>query len=331
MRPAAALGLMLALGAPPAAAYLPDASDRPLARPGAGPVAAEIVPHVPLAPVYYDATIRPAPRPADGTAASPGASPAPRPVPSGDEAAGAVMLVPVQYRATIRPHPRPLQAATPEEVIEVPSGVGLVRSARPEPRPEVRLAAAAAAVRTQPSTVTRGKSGAICGDRAIRGETLAPIPGRIRGCGVERPVRVTSVDGVALVQPATMDCDTARALNTWVQQGVKPAVGRLGGGVASLKVVASYACRTRNNRPGGKISEHGKGRAVDVAAINLKNGIALTVLKGWNHPVQGRLLRRMHKAACGPFGTVLGPGSDGYHRDHFHFDTARYRSGPYCR
>jgi len=30
-------------------------------------------------------------------------------------------------------------------------------------------------------------------------------------------------------------------------------------------------------------------------------------------------------------GTVLGPEANRFHRDHFHFDTAEYRSGPYCR
>ena len=42
-------------------------------------------------------------------------------------------------------------------------------------------------------------------------------------------------------------------------------------------------------------------------------------------------MRKMHRTACGPFGTVLGPDSDRFHRDHFHFDTAKYRSGPFCR
>jgi len=45
---------------------------------------------------------------------------------------------------------------------------------------------------------------------------------------------------------------------------------------------------------------------------------SLRVIGGW-------------RAACGPFGTVLGPESNRFHRDHFHFDTARYRSGSYCR
>jgi hypothetical protein len=39
----------------------------------------------------------------------------------------------------------------------------------------------------------------------------------------------------------------------------------------------------------------------------------------------------MHRAACGTFGTTLGPGSDGMHEDHFHYDTARHRNGAYCR
>ena len=112
---------------------------------------------------------------------------------------------------------------------------------------------------------------------------------------------------------------------------MKPAVGRLGGGVHSLKVVAHYSCRTRNNQPGAKISEHGRGKAIDIAAINLKNGVALTVLKGWNDPVQGPSLKKVHAGACGPFGTVLGPRADRFHKDHFHFDTARHRGGPYCR
>ncbi|SIO45727.1 Uncharacterized conserved protein [Rhodovulum sp. ES.010] len=231
--------------------------------------------------------------------------------------------------ASPRPEPRPAQAKGLSHAV-LPA---LGRSLRPVPRPALPtlVAATSAGIRTQPSAVLTRKRGAICGDPAIRGEVLAPIAGRIRGCGVERPVRVTAVDGVPLTRPATVDCTTARALRAWVASGVKPVVGRTGGGVASIKVVADYACRTRNNQPGAKLSEHGRGRAVDVAAINLRNGASISVLNGWRDPKQGRLLRAMHKAACGPFGTVLGPDSDRFHQNHFHLDTARYRSGAYCR
>lgn len=165
----------------------------------------------------------------------------------------------------------------------------------------------------------------------IRGEKISRIPGKVRGCGLDNGVKVTDVSGVALTQHARIDCNTAKALKSWVETGVKPAVGKRGGGVKSLQVVAHYACRTRNSKKGARISEHGKGRAVDVAAINLKDGSRMTVLKGWRSAKNGPALKKMHRAACGPFGTVLGPNADRYHQDHFHFDTARYRSGPYCR
>lgn len=176
----------------------------------------------------------------------------------------------------------------------------------------------------------RAKKGSICGVRGIEGAHIKRVPGRIRGCGVDEPVRITAVDGVALSQAAVIDCPTAKALYSWVNKSVIPTVGRKGGGVRSLKVAAHYACRTRNNKKGARISEHGKGRAIDISAIHLNDGSSLTVLKDWRSR-NSKIMRKIHKGACGPFGTVLGPKSDRYHQDHFHFDTARYRSGPYCR
>ena len=127
------------------------------------------------------------------------------------------------------------------------------------------------------------------------------------------------------------DCPTARALKTWIDQGVRPAVGSEGGGVASLRVVAHFACRPRNNQAGGRLSEHAFGRAIDVAGIRLQDGTEMTLLTDWDSAEHGAQLRQMWRAACGPFGTVLGPDSDRFHLDHFHFDTARYRRGTFCR
>ncbi|WP_099824562.1 extensin family protein [Oceaniglobus indicus] len=206
------------------------------------------------------------------------------------------------------------------------------RSPRPQVRPENlkrRSIVAAAGFRRMPPAT--GSRGALCGDPDIQGVRMSRIAGRIRGCGVEAPVQVTAIAGVALSTGATMDCTTAKALKTWVERGVKPVIGRLGGGVASLKVAAHYSCRARNNKRGARISEHGKGRAVDISSIVLKNGASLSVLKGWRDPAQAGMMKTMHRAACGPFGTVLGPNADRYHQDHFHFDTARYRSGSYCK
>lgn len=198
-----------------------------------------------------------------------------------------------------------------------------LRSPRPTLRPK-GFVKKAMAQREKPR-------GQLCGLPGVEGEEIGRISGRIAGCGTERAVRVTAVSGVRLSQQSVMTCGTAKALQTWVDRGLRPAVGKTGGGVAGLRVAAHYACRTRNNRPGAKISEHGKGKAIDISEIFLVNGDTLNVLRDWGRGAKGRALRKAHKAACGTFGTTLGPGSDGYHEDHFHYDTLRHRGGAYCR
>ena len=176
-----------------------------------------------------------------------------------------------------------------------------------------------------------GRSGVVCGKRTIRGETIGPVPGRIAGCGIESAVKITSVAGITLSQASVMDCETAQALHRWVDKSAIPAFRRKGGGLVSLRVAAHYACRTRNHQPGARISEHGKGKAIDISGFVLKDGTVVTVSEGWTKRGQRKAMRKVHAGACGPFGTVLGPEADRFHQDHFHFDTARHRGGPYCR
>ncbi|TAG22359.1 MAG: hypothetical protein EAZ40_08210 [Rhodobacterales bacterium] len=252
-------------------------------------------------------------------------------------------------------------APTPEAPLvedEEPAASGMVRSIRPVQRPAAlaeRLAALKAASNAPgldlstgqaaapnaaevdlaavapPSRKERRKKareaasmeGAVCGVPAIKGEVIAPIQSKVGGCGVEDPVRVTSISGVRLSQAATVDCSIATALNTWVSDVAQPAFD---GKLAELQIAAHYICRSRNNVKGAKISEHGKGRAIDIAGFILTDGRLLTVSDNYN-----RTLRRIYKAACGIFKTTLGPGSDGYHEDHFHFDTSARSGGAYCR
>ena len=195
-------------------------------------------------------------------------------------------------------------------------------------RPFLRSRKAEKAARARAALLAKG---AVCGDPAIQGEAIGRVPGKIGGCGIENAVRVRSVSGIRLNPSATMDCTTAKALDTWVRQSAVPSMSQQGGGLKGLRVAAHYACRTRNNRKGAKISEHGKGRAIDISGFQLADGDTVSVLNGWGARRSSKAMRQMHKGACGPFGTVLGPEADRYHRDHFHFDTARYRNGRYCR
>lgn len=163
----------------------------------------------------------------------------------------------------------------------------------------------------------------------IVAEKLGNVPGP-GACGVPDAYRVTSVAGVRLSQPATLSRTTLDRLDVWLRTQAIPTIGNRGGGLVGITVPAHYACRTRNNRRGARLSEHAKGNAIDISAFVMADGSRLTVLGDWNGR-NSNVMRRLHASACGSFGTVLGPNSDRFHQDHFHFDVASYRSGPYCR
>lgn len=285
---------------------------------------------------------RPVPRPAglDAGSAAPveGAGivrPRPRPAlaPALSEPADTAPVLPVQADTVVRPMPRPagivVAEAAPADAAVSPAAPD---APRPKPRPNGMQMPEGDAPKRGGLAALFGKGagkkpvvtdGYVCGDPDIRGDELAPILSRTKGCGIAEPVRVTSVDGVRLRGGATIDCGTAKALKTWIDKGMRPAFAKE---VVELQIAASYVCRPRNNVRGNKISEHGRGKAVDIAAFVFADGSSWTVLNDYN-----RQVRKAHKAACGIFGTTLGPGSDGYHENHLHFDTAAYRSGPYCR
>jgi len=212
-----------------------------------------------------------------------------------------------------------LAIALSQRPLARPEGLKTVL-ATPEPPAEVPPAASI------PKPIERGQ---LCGIAGLEGRQIADVPAKSRGCGLEEGVQVTAVSGIPLSTPATIDCVTAQALKTWVDTGIVPIIGTTGGGVKRLEIAASYVCRPRNNQKGAKVSEHGRGRAVDLSGITLKDGRTLTVLHDWKR--NAKIMTAIHRAACGTFGTVLGPKSDRYHHDHFHVDTARYRSGAYCR
>jgi hypothetical protein len=194
-------------------------------------------------------------------------------------------------------------------------------------RPELRTAEIMRKAAAQQAALRRGL---VCGDPAIQGARLGTVPGPGR-CGVEDAVQVRSILGVGLTSRAIMNCRTARAMKTWVANGARPVFADVGGGLSQIRVIGTYSCRNRNSASTGRLSEHAFGNAVDIAAFRMHDGREITVLNDWNTRDGGARLKRLWRAACGPFGTVLGPEANRFHRDHFHFDTARYRSGSYCR
>ena len=166
---------------------------------------------------------------------------------------------------------------------------------------------------------------------------LAERLGRINehnGCEVSDPWSVRSLGAVAFSQPAILDCAMAAPLDGWLKDSVQPAALRsFGESVVAVDVAASYSCRPRNNQRGARMSEHGFGNAIDIAAFTLASGRKVTVLDGWRGGnSEQRFLRQVHDQACADFHTVLGPDSGREHRNHLHLDLQNRRNeSVYCR
>lgn len=152
-------------------------------------------------------------------------------------------------------------------------------------------------------------------------------------CGIEDAVIVRRIGDTNLLPPATLSCDTALRLAGFTRSAILPETRRFAGaGVRDILIAASYDCRGRNRVSGARLSEHSFGRAVDIRGLRLSDGseFAVTPRANADRSTHARLQRSLRQAACGPFTTVLGPGSDAHHDDHFHFDS-KPRRNPYCR
>jgi len=227
------------------------------------------------------------------------------------------------------PPPRPFVFVAP--VVPV---LPVITGQRPKPRPAGLVAVAPLAPQAQPRQQPQQQQaaqpqqrvsakGSVCGNPNIKGAALKPIRSKIKACNVAEPVLVSSINGVKLVPAATINCNEAQALSVWIGGPLQQVYQNQ---VVALRIADSYSCRPRNNVRGAKISEHGKGNAIDIEAFVLASGKVLTVARNFN-----KQMRAAYKAACGTFHTTLGPGSDGYHENHLHLDVAAYRGRPYCR
>jgi hypothetical protein len=199
------------------------------------------------------------------------------------------------------PRPRPAQAATVQPPDDEP------------PADEV----------AQPSA---------CRVRLTTDLAIAPSVASIAGpgeCGAVDLVRLEAVvlpdkSRVAFTPSATLRCTMAEAIANWVREEAVPLAQDLGDVLRTIQNFDSYDCRGRNRVVGAKISEHGKGNAMDMRGLRLGNGKFFE----FTDPHVSRDFREaVRKSVCGRFTTVLGPGSDGYHETHIHVDLAERRGG----
>jgi hypothetical protein len=172
---------------------------------------------------------------------------------------------------------------------------------------------------------------------AAFGVKATAAPGLGEGeCRVAAPVTLTHAGDIALMPKALVDCATAATIAAWLTDTVAPkAEAMLGAKLTAIKTFDAYNCRTTNNVKGADLSEHARGRAVDIAAFKVGERWITVGAKDLAETDQA-FLDAVRASACGPFTTVLGPGTDPQHYNHFHLDLAsRQTAGPshglYCR
>ena len=156
---------------------------------------------------------------------------------------------------------------------------------------------------------------------------LAPIDDG-GACRIDHPVQVSQLSGgIAMKPAATLTCAMAAAFAQWTKDELASAARwKYLSGVRTIHQGSSYSCR--RIRGTATASEHSKGNALDVMRIELKNGKDIDVRKpGWFAFRERSLLKNVRKGGCDYFTTVLGPGYDADHADHFHFDIKNRSNG----
>jgi hypothetical protein len=198
----------------------------------------------------------------------------------------------------------------------------------PPARPEsFGPAAAPAAKDPEPPTTPLVCANVVASGRVVA-TFAAPVIGP-GGCGIAAPLNLEAVvlaDGrrVPLEPHALVRCDLAEAIGDWVREDVAPLAEKAGGGLVTVLGSDGYQCRGRNGVAGATLSEHAKGNAYDLRGVVLRNGKTLAVER---QTEALDFMEPLRASACARFTTVLGPGSDDYHKTHTHLDLEPRRGG----
>jgi hypothetical protein len=153
-------------------------------------------------------------------------------------------------------------------------------------------------------------------------------------CGGRDMIRLEAVllpnrKRVEIRPTAVLRCPMAESFAAWVRDEASDHLGVQLDTLRSIETFGSYECRGRNGISDAKLSEHGKGNAIDVRAFVLAGG---RHIEPTDETVSKQLRDDLRDSACHRFTTVLGPGSDSYHNNHIHLDILeRNKGGRICQ
>jgi hypothetical protein len=229
----------------------------------------------------------------------------------------------------------PLPPPRPEDLPQdPPQGVVVVEPPpQPPPRPsDLPYAPQPALTSIGPFAPVSGADEAACdallADRGVIADRAAPVVG-VGGCGIAAPVTLRAVltsdrRRIEIAPPPVMRCELAAQIARWIVQDILPLAEARGARVIRIANADAYDCRGRNRQASAKLSEHGKGDALDMRAIEMSDGRSI-LFAGRSNDMD--LAVGLRTSACARFSTVLGPGSDGFHEDHVHVDLQARSNG----
>jgi hypothetical protein len=232
-----------------------------------------------------------------------------------------------------------------DAVAQQPGGPGGAASRQiplPVPRPSIgsrapndlsarsKLVPPQAPAQTAPPADEDDASNLCLADLKMLGAEFTPTASdRLDGrCPVVTPVDLTSINTPAgrVIFPGkpTFRCAFALQFANWLSNVAAPLVRVLAGSdLAIVSTGPGYVCRTRNGDASqdAKMSEHATGNAVDIMALGLadKRQIGIMAVTDELNP-DHRLLMALRLTACGYFTSVLGPGANTAHANHYHLD-----------
>lgn len=158
-----------------------------------------------------------------------------------------------------------------------------------------------------------------------------------QGCRLSSAIELTAVPtafgDVGVSGNPAMLCSFVRQFSDWVRDvGAPLTLAYTGQKLWRIEVGSSFRCSARYDKPGQVPSEHAKGDAIDIFAFVLADNRSLHVKpEESDTPVERDLIRVLRTTACAYFTTVLGPGTDPAHAEHFHFDAGLHGATPNYR
>lgn len=105
-------------------------------------------------------------------------------------------------------------------------------------------------------------------------------------CGSAAPMKLISIgkgtQQVTFSPPPTVSCDLIAGLARWLQQDLQGLARKhLGGQITRIETMSSYSCRNAYGRSAGRLSEHGRANALDIAAFVTERNQMVSVEGDW--------------------------------------------------